>query len=73
MTLSEKEIAETMKQAIEWGKDGRLQASIERLIAKLENGEVSVQDVPPLAAWLQTDEKVTTSKLDLSGINDACR
>lgn len=73
MALSEKEIAETMKQAIEWGKNGRLQASIERLIAKLESGEVSVQDVPPLAAWLRTDEKVTAPNLDLSGINDASR
>lgn len=71
MALSEKDIAETMKQAIEWGKDGRLQASIERLIAKLESGEVSVQDVPPLAAWLRTVENVTAPNFDLSSNNDA--
>lgn len=57
MTLTEQEIAETMNKAIEWGKDGRLQATIDRLIAQLDSGEVVIHDVPTLLAWLDSGKK----------------
>ncbi|MFG0495884.1 hypothetical protein ACF8MH_00940 [Pseudomonas sp. YQ_13] len=73
MALTDKDIAETMNRAIEWGKDGRLQAAIGRLIALMDSGEVSVQDVPPLLALLeQGNKEARVLKFDLSGVNAGC-
>lgn len=72
MIITKKEFDETMRKAIEWGKDGRFEAAIARVIAKLESGELSIHDLPPLPTPPASVEEINAMKFDLSGLNAAC-
>lgn len=40
--------AAIMKEAAEWAKDGRFQTVIEDVISRLDSGELSPEDLPPM-------------------------
>lgn len=72
MIITRQELDETMRKAIKWGKDGRFEAAIARLIAKLESGELSIDDLPPLPSPPPTDEEIKALNFNLSELNAAC-
>ena len=72
MIITRQELDETMRKAIEWGKDGRFEAAIARVIAKLESGELSIDDLPPLPSPPPTDEEIKALNFNLSELNAAC-
>lgn len=56
--MNDKERDERMKKLFEWAKDGRLEAAVDNVIAKLDSGELSIHDLPPMPVkFIEQDEE----------------
>lgn len=64
MTTAVKKSADMIRKAAEMIKDGRFDACVDRVVAKIDSGELSVHDLPPIPALPLTDEQINALKLD---------
>lgn len=64
MTTSVKERADMIRKAAEMIKDGRFDACVDRLAAKIDSGKLSIRDLPPVPALPLTEEQISALKLD---------
>lgn len=64
MTTNVKKSADMIRKAAEMIKDGRFDACFEHVLAKIDSGELSVYDLPPMPALPLTDEQIRALKLD---------